>query len=54
MLVVAFVQGMTTNPFSDSLIKNPAETLSKVRGRSTAHIESEEVVHRKNGCSLLK
>jgi len=30
MMVVAFIQGMTTKPFSDLLIRNPTETLSEV------------------------
>jgi len=51
MVVVAFVKGMATSPFSDSLIRNPAETLSKVCERATTHIE---VVLRKNGSSRSK
>jgi len=44
MVVVAFVKGMTTSPFSDSLIKNRAKTLSEVHERATTHIEAEEVM----------
>jgi len=47
MVVVAFVQGITTSPFSDSLIKNSAEMLSEVRERATAHIKIKEVVLKK-------
>jgi len=31
IMVVAFVKGMTTSPFSDSLIRNQVEMLSEVR-----------------------
>jgi len=54
MVVATFVQGMTTSPFNDSLIRNPTETLSKVPGRATVHIEAIEVVLRKNGSSRFK
>ena len=54
MVVAAFIQRMTTSPFSDSLIRNPAETLSKVRGPATTHIEVEKVVLKKNGSSRSK
>jgi len=45
---------MTISSFSDSLIRNPKETLSEVRERATAHIKAEEVVLRKNGSSRSK
>jgi len=54
MVVVAFVQGITTIPFSDSLIRNLAETLFEVHEGATAHIKAEEVVLRKNASSRLK
>jgi len=54
MVVAAFVQGMIGSPFSDLLIKNPTEMLSKVRERAIGHIEAEEVVLRKNGNSRSK
>ena len=54
MVVVAFVQGMTTSPFNDSLIRNSAETFSEVRQRAIAHIEAEKVMLRKNGNSWSK
>ena len=54
MVVIAFVQGMTTRLFNDSLIRNLAEMLSKVRERATTHIEAEEVMLRKNESSQLK
>jgi len=50
-MIAAFKQGMATGPLSDSLIRNPAETFSEVRERAIAHIEAEEAVLRKNGCS---
>jgi len=53
-VVVGFVQVMTISPFSDSLIRSLAETLSEVRERVTAHIEVKEVVLRKNGSSRSK
>jgi len=31
MVIAAFEKGMVVSPFSDSLIRNPVETLSKVR-----------------------
>ncbi|XP_068472853.1 uncharacterized protein [Phaseolus vulgaris] len=54
MMVAAFVQGMTTEPFSDSLIKNPTKTFSEVRERAIAHIEAKETILRKNGSSRSK
>jgi len=45
---------MKESPFSDSLIRNPVETLFEVRQQATAHIEAEEVVLRKNGRSQSK
>jgi len=54
MVVPAFVQGMIASPFSDSLIRNPAEMLSEVHERATAYIKDEEAVLRRNGNSRLK
>jgi len=54
MMVVAFVRGMTGRPFSDSLVRNLAETFSEVRERVVAHIEVEEAMLRKNGSSRSK
>ena len=54
MMVAAFVQGMTTEPFSDSLIRNPTKTFSEVRERAIAHIEAKETILRKNGSSRSK
>jgi len=54
MVVAAFIQGMTARPFSNSLIRNPTETLSEVCERANTHIEVEEVVLIKNGSSRSK
>jgi len=54
MVVVAFVKGMTTSLFSDSLIWNREKLLSDVRERATTHIEAEEVVLKKNDNSRSK
>ena len=54
MMITAFEQGITTGPFSDSLIRNPTETFSEVRERVVAHIEAEEVVVKKNATQILR
>jgi len=54
MEVDAFVQGMATSPFNNSLIRSPADSLGKIHERATAHIKAEEVVLRKNGTSHSK
>jgi len=51
MVVAAFEQGMLATLFSDLLIRNPTKTLFEVRQRAIVHIETEEVVLRKNGGS---
>jgi len=47
MLVGAFVKGLHTNPFSESLIKSPTTSLLEIRGRAAIHIEIEEATQRK-------
>jgi len=54
MMVTAFIQGMAAGPFSDSLIRNPAEKFSKVREQVVAHIKAEEAMLKKNGSSRSK
>jgi len=53
-MVAAFIKGMTTSPFSDSLIQNKAKTLFEVRKQVTTHIKAEEDVLRKNDSSRSK
>ncbi|XP_068498551.1 uncharacterized protein [Phaseolus vulgaris] len=46
VMVNAFEQGIMIGPFSDLLIKNPAETFSEIR--VVAHINAEEAVSTKH------
>ena len=39
MVVAAFVKGMTTSPFSDSLIRHMMKKLVEVHERAMTHIE---------------
>ena len=48
MMIAAFEQGIAVGPFSDSLIRNSAETFSEVLERVITHIEMKETVLRKN------
>jgi len=54
MMIVAFEQQIAAGPFSDSLIRNPAETFFEVREQFVAPIEAEDTVLRKNGNSCLR
>jgi len=42
MVIVAFVKGVAVSPFSNSLFRNMAESLSEIRERVATHIEAEE------------
>jgi len=44
MFVDAFVKGLRTNPFSESLLRDKVETMAMVYRRATTHIEAEEVL----------
>ena len=54
MVVVVFVKGMWASPFSDSLIRNRAESMAEVRERAVAHIEAKEAIIVKHGNSQPK
>ena len=47
-LVDAFLKGLTTNSFSESLVRIPALSLSEIRLRETTHIELEDVMRQKH------
>ena len=49
LMVHAFVRGVLSGPFNDSLIRNRPRTFGEIRWRATAHIAAEETVTTKSG-----
>jgi len=47
MLVRVFVKGFRVNLFDEYLLRSPSTMLTKIRGWVTIHIETEEVMQRK-------
>jgi len=47
MVIDAFVKGLRANPFSDSLLRNRAASMTEVRERASVHIATEEAIRRK-------
>jgi len=47
MKVDAFVKGLCANPFSESLLRNQAESMVEVRKCASTFIEAEEALRRK-------
>jgi len=49
LIVHAFVKGIRSGPFSNSLITNRLRTLVEIKRRAVAHIEAEESMSTKRG-----
>jgi len=44
MYIDAFIKGLRTNPFNESLIRNKATSMAKIRNQVVTHIEVEETM----------
>jgi len=49
MMVHAFIKGMLTGPFSESLLRFYPKTFSEIRRRALAHIAADDRVTEKRG-----
>jgi len=44
MVLEAFMKGLQTNPFSESLLRDRPETMAEVRRKAITHIDAEETM----------